>query len=109
MLKKITLLTDGIHPYVIGGMQKHSFYLAKYLAKNGIYVDLYHTNQSAYDITKLEFFTEDEKKFIKSFVIDFPDLGKMPGHYIRESYEYSCRIFEVLKKNINVDFIYAKG
>jgi len=27
---KIALLTDGVHPYVIGGMQKHHFILAKY-------------------------------------------------------------------------------
>jgi hypothetical protein len=28
---KIALLSDGIAPYVLGGMQRHSFYLAKYL------------------------------------------------------------------------------
>lgn len=106
---KIALLTDGIFPYVIGGMQKHSFYLAKYFAQNNIHVDLYHTNQSNFDIKKLEFFSEDEKKYIRSFVIDFPDLGKMPGHYIRESFEYSKRIFELFKKNSDVNFIYAKG
>lgn len=109
MLKSIALLTDGIHPYVVGGMQRHSFYLAKYFAKNGIYVDLYHTNQSDYDISKLEFFTDEEKKFIRSFVIDFPRFGKLPGHYLRESYAYSKRIFEKLMENSNVDFIYAKG
>lgn len=106
---KIALLTDGIYPYVIGGMQKHSFYLAKYFSQNNIHVDLYHTNQSNFDINKLEFFSEDEKKHIRSFVVDFPDFGKMPGHYIRESFEYSKRIFELFKKNASVNFIYAKG
>ena len=52
---KISLLTDGIFPYVIGGMQKHSYYLVKYFAQIGVYVDLYHTNQSKLDITKHEF------------------------------------------------------
>lgn len=108
-LKKITLLTDGIYPYVIGGMQRHSFYLAKYFAKNNVQVDLYHFNQSGYDISKLDFFSHEEKKYINSFVLEFPSLGKMPGHYIRESYEYSCRIFNVFRKNSDVDFIYAKG
>lgn len=106
---KIALLTDGISPYVIGGMQRHSFYLAKYFALNGIYVDLYHFNESNYDISTLEFFSEEEKKFIHSFVVDFPDFGKMPGHYLRESYEYSKRIFQMFIKNSNVDFIYVKG
>ena len=41
---RVALITDGIYPYVIGGMQKHSFYIAKYLAKNRVYVDLFHFN-----------------------------------------------------------------
>lgn len=106
---KISLLTDGIHPYVIGGMQRHSFYLAKYLAGNKIEIDLYHFNQSKYDISKLEFFSDDEKKYINSFVIEFPSFGKMPGHYLRESYEYSCRIFNAFQKKSRTDFICAKG
>ncbi|TND05905.1 MAG: hypothetical protein FD123_3596 [Bacteroidetes bacterium] len=107
---KIALLTDGIYPYVIGGMQKHSYYLAKYLAAAGHHVDLYHTNQSRYDISKLEFFTEQEKLLIRSFVVKFPQMGRSPGHYIRESYEYSCRVFKLFRENSNgVDFIYAKG
>jgi len=106
---KIALLTDGIFPYVIGGMQKHSYYLAKYFAKKNVHVDLYHTNKSDFDINKLELFSDEEKKFIRSFVVDFPDLGKLPGHYIRESFEYSRRVCELFKNNSDVDFIYAKG
>lgn len=106
---RIALFTDGIYPYVIGGMQKHSFYLAKYMAMNGVDVDLYHTNQSKYDICKLEFFTEEEKKHIHSFVIEPPKSIRFPGHYIRNSYNYSNKIFELFKKNTEVDFIYAKG
>ena len=107
---RIALLTDGIQPYVIGGMQKHSFYVVKYLAMNGIYVDLYHTSQNKdYDINKLEVFTEEEKKYITSYVVDFPSFGKMPGHYLRESYEYSIRIFKLFNNNSDVDFIYIKG
>ena len=107
---KIALLTDGIQPYVIGGMQKHSYYVAKYLAKNGVHVDLYHTSQNkTYDINKLEFFTEEEKKFIRAFVIEFPSFGKIPGHYLRESYEYSIRLYNVFKENSDVDFVYTKG
>lgn len=106
---KIALFTDGIYPYVIGGMQKHSFYLAKFLAKEGIYVDLYHTNNSIHDVEKLAFFTEAEKKYITSIVVDFPAGNKLPGHYIRSSFDYSERIFEIFKQNDKVDFVYAKG
>lgn len=109
---KIALFTDGIYPYVIGGMQRHSFYLAKYFALNGIYVDLYHTSfrdPKTRNIESVDCFSEAEKIYIRSFLIDFPDFGKLPGHYIRESFEYSKRIFEIFKKNSDVDFVYAKG
>jgi len=107
---RIALLTDGISPYVIGGMQRHSFYLAKYFAKNKVYVDLFHFNQSSLNIELLECFTEEEKKYINSFVIPFPKSGRLPGHYIYESSIYSKRIFEIIKTTLNeYDFIYAKG
>ena len=37
---KIALLTDGIPPYVLGGMQTHSALLGKTLVKKGNSVDL---------------------------------------------------------------------
>ncbi len=107
---RIALITDGIAPYVIGGMQKHSFYLAKYFAKNGIYVDLVHYNNSEYNIHDLEVFTEEEKKYINSIVLQFPTSAKFPGHYIYKSYKYSCLAFEAIKDKLDTyDFIYTKG
>ncbi|MDP1800419.1 MAG: glycosyltransferase family 1 protein, partial [Bacteroidota bacterium] len=107
---QIALITDGIWPYVLGGMQKHSYYLCKYLAQKKVNVDLYHFNQSSYDISKLEFFTEEEKQFITSTVVDFPKAGTLPGHYIRNSYAHSKLIFEAIKDKLqSYDFIYTKG
>lgn len=107
---RVALITDGISPYVLGGMQKHSFYLAKYLAKNQIHVDLFHYNDSAYDIAALEFFTEEEKQFITSVALYFPTSAKFPGHYIYKSYKYSCLVFEAIKDKLqSYDFIYTKG
>lgn len=107
---KIAVLTDGLFPYVMGGMQRHSFYLVKHLAQNGHHVEVYHMNQSKLDITQLEAFTPEERLYIRSFVIQFPQKGRSPGHYIRESYEYSRRVFNVFKTNSSdVDFIIAKG
>jgi glycosyltransferase involved in cell wall biosynthesis len=106
---KIALLTDGIHPYVIGGIQKHSFYLAKYLALNKIEVDLYHTANDKEEASKLNCFTNAEKKYINSYFIPFPKKDKLPGHYIRESFSYSERIFELIKSNSKPDFIYVQG
>jgi len=106
---RIALLTDGITPYVTGGMQRHSFNICRFLAGQGVYVDLYHCDPQQ-RIAKLpDVFTEEERKYITSIVIRFPDFGKMPGHYIRESYEYSRLIAAELSKRQPVDFIYAKG
>lgn len=106
----IALITDGISPYVLGGMQKHSFYLAKYFARNKVHVDLIHYNDSSYDIELLEFFTSEEKEFIHSIVLKFPKSVKFPGHYIYKSYKYSCLAFDAIKDKLNAyDFIYTKG
>lgn len=106
---KIALLTDGIYPYVLGGMQRHSYFLAKYLAKNGVQIDLYHFNQSNYAIDDLAFFTAEERKNINSIVLKFPHYWNYPGHYLIESYHYSMSVFEALQERMEVDFIYAKG
>jgi len=107
---RIALITDGIWPYVIGGMQKHSYFLCKYFAKNGIYIDLVHFNNSTFDISLLEFFSEEEKKFITPVIVNLPVSKKFPGHYIYNSYLHSKLIFEALKEKLkHYDFIYAKG
>ncbi len=109
---KIALLTDGIQPYVMGGMQKHSFCLAKYLASHRIFVDLYHTplfGKRTSEMELLSCFTENEKKYIRGFLIDFPKFIPLPGHYLRESYRHSCLVYDLFSNNGPVDFIYAKG
>jgi glycosyltransferase involved in cell wall biosynthesis len=106
---RIALLTDGIWPYRIGGMQKHSYYLVKYFAQNGVHVNLYHMNDGTYDINKLEFFTEEEKKYITPFVFTFPNKGKWPWHYLQESYLHSKMMYDCFVKQPPVDFIYSKG
>ncbi len=106
----IALLTDGIYPYAMGGMQKHSYYLTKYLAANKINVHLYHFAQNtSYDIHQLEFFSDSEKQYIHPYIVPFQQLSKLPGHYLKESFQHSNSIYTTLKKNPPVDFIYAQG
>jgi len=109
---RIALVTNGIWPYVMGGMQKHSFYLCKYLAQKGVEVDLYHLNQQAgYDIEQLEFFTEAEKRKINSFVVPLVEkTNTLPGHYLRHSRKQSRAIFTCFQQTQRkVDLIYTKG
>jgi glycosyltransferase involved in cell wall biosynthesis len=107
---KIALLTDGIHPYVIGGMQKFAFQLVQQLVKSGNEVYLFHCNQSSYNINKLEFFTDEEKKHIKAFVIPFPKTANLPFHYFYESRKYASLLAGALSKVIkDIDFIFVQG
>jgi glycosyltransferase involved in cell wall biosynthesis len=107
---RVALLTDGIWPYVLGGMQKHSYYLCKYLAQQGVQVDVYHFNDSKYDIHALEFFSEEEKKNIQSYLLEFPKGKSFPGHYIWKNYQYSKLVFKQLEAKLQLyDFIYTKG
>lgn len=109
-MKKVALITDGIWPYVMGGMQKHSYYLCKYFAKHQIHVDLFHFNQSELDIDALEVFTEEEKEYIHPTVVEFPDVMSGFGHYIVNSYRYSINIYDLIKDKLNdYDLIYTKG
>ncbi|GAB4413849.1 MAG: hypothetical protein OHK0039_21180 [Bacteroidia bacterium] len=105
---KIALLTDGIYPFVMGGMQRHSFYLAQYLAAAGVQVDLYHTGTTADQA--LTPFSAEARANIRSFVVPFPQAGHWPGHYVRESYQYATGVWEQFQQHSSdADFVYIKG
>ncbi len=111
---KVLLLTDGIFPFVMGGMQKHSFYLTKMLVQHGAQVTLLHcvphgkplpTHQEVLKAMDLE----DTSSF-RSVVLSFPQSGWLPGHYLKESYLFSKLIYDRFKDELaSFDFIYAKG
>ncbi len=105
----ILLLTDGITPFVTGGMQRHSYNLADYLTRAGHRVHLVHcvshdkpTRSIAEVLGVRNGLTED--------CLYFPAPGKIPGHYVRESYQYSVKVFNAVKEKLqSFDFVYAKG
>lgn len=111
---KILLLTDGIMPFAIGGMQKHSQQLAKQMAAAGHDVTLVHCiygSQPLPGSSELnDAFGEAAMKYLEIITLRFPRLGKIPGHYLNESYLYSKLIFEKLETRLqSFDFIYSKG
>src|SRR3990172_1647001 len=109
-LPRIALLTDGIHPFVMGGMQRHSYYLAKYLALAGWEVDLYHRKTDANkDLKELPGLPHEAQINVHLVPVPFPSMGSLPGHYMKESYRYSEQIFKLLEKREPADIIYAKG
>jgi glycosyltransferase involved in cell wall biosynthesis len=107
---RIALLTDGIYPHVLGGMQKHSYYLAKYFARNGVFVDVYHAIPYGQEFSIQESnYSTEELKNIRFFPIPFPRNHYFPGHYVWESYLYSKNVFLQFTKQEEVDFIYIQG
>lgn len=106
---RIALLTDGIYPYVIGGMQKHSYYLAKYFSKLGHRTTVFHClNGKNPEYQK--HFTASELENLSFVTVDFPDASKMPGHYVRNSSKYSEQLLAAYKQQSqSFDFIYSKG
>ncbi len=108
----VALLTDGLWPYVMGGMQKHSYYMAKYLAKAKIKVVVLLTiPDDSEGILIEDFFSEDELAYIEFQKIQWPKLGAyIPLHYLYENYVYSKYIYRYLVHEIEkFDLIYAQG
>ncbi|MDT0647441.1 glycosyltransferase family 4 protein [Zunongwangia sp. F260] len=105
---KISLLTDGIYPYIMGGMQKHSYFLAKHLAQEGVYVDLYHYRNEGAGKSGNPFSLK-EMKFLNIIEVEYPLSKKFPGHYLYERYLYSKNVLKEIFNRELPDFIYAKG
>ncbi len=107
---KIAVLTDGIWPYVIGGMQKHSYFLCKYLLKQGVEVVLVHTAAILTDqVRNADIFTEEERSNLTVITLERPRTRKFPGHYVYWSYLYSRKIDCAIKNIQGIDLIIAKG
>ena len=86
------MLTDGITPFVVGGMQKHSFNLAKYFTIRGVEVTLFHfeNNNKIISNKELNKIFLVKKVNTKSYSVYHFQLSlKFPGHYIYNSYRYS--------------------
>ncbi|MFT3949707.1 MAG: glycosyltransferase family 4 protein [Agriterribacter sp.] len=107
---RIAIVTDGIWPFVVGGMQKHSYNLCKYLCASGVKVSLFHPMLDAEDKKKIkDLFSDGELENLEW--VDVPDVKKYSffGHYLYESYQYSKHCYALLKERNDIDFIYAKG
>ncbi len=109
----ILLLTDGIYPFVMGGMQKHSLILSKLLVKKGHKVTLAHcgyVNKTQFNEDYKDVFTPYELKHLTPVFIPFLLNGKLPGHYVKANKTYSNLLFNKFKNNLSdYDLIYAQG
>ena len=107
---KIALLTDGIYPFVMGGIQKHSWSLLSSLLQSGNSVELFHHLPAGSDFSVFRDEFGEQEKNLRTQEVPFEDKGKFPGHYLWASYQYSKFLLRVWETNeIEADLIYAQG
>ena len=109
---RILFVTDGIHPFVLGGMQKHAAYAIRALAQSEHFVDVVITGpkiESALEAEKV-FWGDDVPNRVQFHFVPFPGLPKFPGHYLVASYLYARRLTKYFTHKISTpDIIYSKG
>lgn len=90
-------------------MQKHSYYLCKYLAQKHIHIDLYHSSKNGEIPDISNCFTLEELNYIHGHYIPYPSSDRWPGRYLRTSVKYSAVLYKALSATSMPDLIYAKG
>lgn len=108
----VYLITDGIWPYVMGGMQKHSYYLAKYLAREKITVTVFYTTKNNDQISVVweDHYSADELSYLTFIEVKYPASRRFPGHYIYESYLYSREVWKkFVEYNSTGSLAYIQG
>jgi len=110
---RLALVTDGLTPYVIGGIQRYSRMLAETLAGMGVALTVFHTAtipESVLPAEKLEGVDHDVWAHIHTEFVPYPRRARHPGHYVTDSWQLSRAL---LARFQNVpcmpDVIYAQG
>jgi len=111
---KILMLADGLFPFVVGGMQRHSAYVVKFLLLRGHEVTVGHFVTGSTPIpTRVDVLRElrlDDSYPLENVCVRFPSMGILPGHYLKESFAVSKILFEILSVRLDqIEFIYSKG
>lgn len=113
---KVLILTDGVFPFVLGGMQRHSSFLVKYLLEQNIEVMLLHVVFDASNIPEssevLSSLGANEECYdnFHSKCLLWPKGSSFPGHYLKESITYSNLLYSEFKtSSFKPDAIIAKG
>lgn len=111
----VALLTDGVMPFVLGGIQRHSRKLCEQLLRLGIDVTLYHTAPAGHPAARaarLEGWDPDLRWRLRTEFVDWPRGTWYPGHYVGDCRRYSSGLLaRFLQRQAfdPVDFVYAQG
>ena len=108
----VLFLADGLFPFVVGGMQKHSTMLIKHLAPLVDQITVCTCGEiNALPPSKEDILEElvTSKDNIQVLTCAFEDLGQYPGHYLRASRKLSRTFFNLAGDLSQYDCIYAQG
>ncbi|UTW62713.1 glycosyltransferase family 4 protein [bacterium SCSIO 12741] len=107
---KALLITDGIYPMTIGGMQRHAYYLLLALVERGWQVEVYlpaYLNQDKF----WEVFPKTWKGQVKLNPVEYPTFS-MPLTYVLSERGYSKNLYKALEGRDDLssfDAILTKG
>ena len=71
-MRRINLVTDGISPHVIGGMQRHSKNLLEVLLRLGVEAHLIHPRLGEVDEDDIRHSIESESNRLQITLVDWP-------------------------------------
>ena len=108
----LLFLADGLFPFVVGGMQKHSTMLIKHLSPLVDQVTLCTCGaiNAAPPLERdvlMELVTSIDNIEVRTCA--FEDHGKLPGHYLRASRQLSQNFLKLAGDLKQYDCIYAQG
>jgi glycosyltransferase involved in cell wall biosynthesis len=104
---RIALISDGLFPLSIGGMQKHTTRLAAHLADAGAEVLLFHPH---HNLEPGKLFTEQQLQRISCIYVAWPSAPAFPGHYLLQNYRYSQAVHRILRQEQRIiDAVYVQG
>ena len=108
---RLLFLSDGLAPFVTGGMQQHSALLVKYMAPLVQHITLMHCGPTNGQVPSAnEVLSEiGNPPNVQVVGISFVDRGVFPGHYLRASRRLSRAYFNAADGLCDYDAVYAQG
>jgi glycosyltransferase involved in cell wall biosynthesis len=108
---RLLFLTDGLWPFQLGGMQRHSTLLIAQLASRVESLTVVYcgaAGEQAPDICAVEATMPETSRGLVEWVpVAMPGQGSLPGHYIREMRSYAKAVAATV--GVDFDVSYAQG
>ena len=108
---RLLFLSDGLAPFVTGGMQQHSTLLVKYMAPLVQHITLMYCGPTNGQVPSANAVLSEigNPPNVQVVGISFVDRGVFPGHYLRASRRLSRAYLNAAGGLCDYDAVYAQG